>query len=533
MTIAMGKTKRSTRSRTEQREARLKAQERKGLRQINKQLKIQGTLYKALHEGLKERLVNEHKTRCVPLADPIVQEQLNEYAEQCREDPLYQATANALASISIGYLAENHDFLKSINYAYSNVLDRCPRATSQAYSGRCWLFAALNMMRYKLIKNLNLDDTFELSEAYLFFFDKIERCHYFLQKAIELRDRPITDVVVNGMCTYFRPVTDGGTWQFMTNLITKYGIVPKSCYGESFNSSCTDEMNEIIYRKIGEYFTEIRGSDLSDATLRKQVVERFMPEIYSLVSRFMGEPPKVFNWTYHEAGDNVESVRNRGAYRNIEGLTPQLFYQKFIEPDLNIKNRIVLRHDPRPTSEYYRTYEVEHFGNMVGGKPDIMLNVPWEVFSRAAAKSILADKPVWFSADVCKEMEGYGGILSTEAYDYDSLLGTKLSLSKADALEARASAPTHAMALVGVDLVDGDVDNVVKWKVENSWGESGSGDPGYLLMTQEWFKKYGYEVVVDLDLLDEDTREAYARYEYDPIVLPYNDAFGAVARFDA
>jgi len=86
------------------------------------------------------------------------------------------------------------------------------------------------------------------------------------------------------------------------------------------------------------------------------------------------------------------------------------------------------------------------------------------------------------------------------------------------------------MALVGVDVIDEDPEQVIKWKVENSWGEYGGGDPGYLMMTQEWFSKYGYEIVVDPAYFDDKTRLAFSKYEFDPILLPYNDAFGAVAR---
>jgi bleomycin hydrolase len=256
-----------------------------------------------------------------------------------------------------------------------------------------------------------------------------------------------------------------------------------------------------------------------------------MYEIYTLMVKFMGEPPGEFDWCFHQVGDTFEGIRERGTFQAVRGLTPMKFYNEYVAPEMHLEDKIVLRHDPRARSEYYRTYQVKHFGSMVGGQPETVLNVPWDVLSRTAAKAVMAGDQLWFSADVQKSMSYEHGILSTEAFDYESLLDTKFMDDKALALDMRMSAPTHAMVLVGVDVEENDPDRVKKWKVENSWGESSGGeDPGYFLMTQDWFTKYGYEVVVDIKHVDSEVREAYLKYEFDPIYLPYNDAFGAVAK---
>ena len=51
--------------------------------------------------------------------------------------------------------------------------------TNQKSSGRCWLFAALNVARQPFVKQYNMED-FEFSQAHLFYWDKIERANYFL-----------------------------------------------------------------------------------------------------------------------------------------------------------------------------------------------------------------------------------------------------------------------------------------------------------------------------------------------------------------
>lgn len=507
----------------------LKKKSQRGLKEIKSQLKVQKQTMTKILKATEDALIKNFNSRCAPNADPIDHSTLEGYSEQYHQDPINLATQNALAAVPISWLAEDRNYLKQLDYAYSNLPEHCPKPTNQAHSGRCWLFAALNTIRHSMIKKLNLTSNFELSEAFLFFYDKIERSLFFMEKMLEFRDESIHHIVVHGMMGSFSPVTDGGTWTFFTNLIMKYGIVPKSCYGENFNSSSTNEMNEILYNKLGQFATEIRNSKCAPSTIQKRIRDIYMPEIYSLMIKFMGEPPSVFDWNYHENSDTSGS-RERGTYRSVKDLTPLEFYKTRAESELRVGNMVVLRHDPRPSSEYYRTYHVEHFGNMVGGKPDIALNVPWDVFSKTAAQSVINGKSVWFAADVGKSMNYEYGILSTEAFDYESVLNTTQSISKSDALETQISAPTHAMALVGVDIVNNDPAQVNKWKVENSWGEtSGGADPGFLMMTQTWFEKYGYEIVVDIDSLDEKTLEAFEKYEYNPISLPFNDAFGAVA----
>jgi bleomycin hydrolase len=508
-----------------------KSKAHKGVRNIRKVIKAQKELTNELFKASEDRLIKTFETRCAPAAEPLTDDQMTGYSGKHSEDPINRATENALATVPVSWLAENRSYIQQVNYSYSHLPDHCPRPTQQAHSGRCWLFAALNTIRYNLIQRFHLSERFELSEAYLFFYDKIERSLFFLEKMLEFRDSSFHDVEVNGMTTYFSPVSDGGTWSFFTNLISRYGIVPKSCYGEAFNSSDTTEMNAILYQKLSQFVKEIRSSKFSNHTIQKTIREKYMPEVYSLMVKFLGEPPKKFDWNYHEAGDNFEGIRERGTYRSVKDLTPLTFHETLVEPEMRLRNKIILRHDPRSTSPYYRTYKVNHFGSMVGGKPEVALNVPWEVLSKTAASAVMSGEPLWFSADVEKSMSYGHGILSTEAFDYEKALNTSIDVDKAFSLDTHVSGPTHAMALVGVDVLDNDPYQVRKWKVENSWGESSGGqDPGYFMMTEDWFKKYGYEVVVDLDLLDDRTRDSFLKYEFDPLLLPFNDAFGAVAR---
>jgi bleomycin hydrolase len=405
------------------------------------------------------------------------------------------------------------------------------------------MFAALNVIRYGLIRQLNLNSFFELSEAYLFFYEKLERANFFLEKMVELRHKPYTDWIVFSLMTTNRPTQDGGQYEFFKNLIKKYGIVPKSCYGESFNSQVSEDMNSLLWRKLSQFTTTIRESALSDDDLRTFVKTEMMPIIYSFMVDFIGEPPNRFTWAYHESGSNFESVHDRGQYHCVEDLTPLEFYSNYVLPEFNIDQVVMLRHDPR--SPYFKVYSTEHTGNMVGGQPAVALNVPIQLMKNCVALSIMRDEPVWFACDVGADNIPERGLLSTEAFDYETLMGTDFSATKSHKLNTFQSGPTHAMMFAGVDLDDeqeipedededgNNIRSVVyrKWRVENSWGEHyGHPDPGYLQMSDQWFDDYVFEVAVSIDLLPDTLQELYKTEQFKPIVLPYNDPFGAVSK---
>lgn len=533
----------------------LKRKEKRDLAKLTLVAQKSTETLNSMRDEILYHIKKRYEIRTAPEGDELTAEDLARFTNYHHTVDAVKHTSNALASVPASYLAENRDVLKDINYAYSVTLDRCPRATSQDYSGRCWMFAALNAIRYPLIRRRQLSDTFELSEAYLFFYEKIERVHYFLEKMVELRERPLLDPVVYGMLTTHRPVEDGGTFSFFRDLIVKYGIVPKNCYGENFNTRCTQEMNDILWQKVSEFAENIRSSSASSSNLRKKIKTEMMPVVYSLMSCFMGEPPKTFTWSYYEAGESYEDRRSHGTYHCIPDLTPKSFYDMFVLPEYDVRKKILLRHDPRKTSEYYQTYRSDHHGHMVSAPPGIAFNVPLSVFKYAAAKSISLGQPVWFDCDVIKDFNQEYSLLSTEAYNYDTLFGTTFPMDKGQMLTSFYAGPAHAMLLVGVDMPDEDVlesvgsegttagttetaaveskiDDITyrKWRVENSWGYAdGEPDPGYLQMSDTWFDTYVYEVVVDIDVLPADVYAKYREKEYTPVILPYNDPFSDVA----
>lgn len=138
--------------------------------------------------------------------------------------------------------------------------------TNQKNSGRCWIFAALNVIRLPFIKYYNVED-FEFSQGYLFFWDKIERCNYFLNNVVEVtrRNEAVDDRLMSFLLhvstfsvvknlylspSFQDPTSDGGQWDMIVNLINKHGLMPKKCFPEAFSCESSTRMNQILKSKV-------------------------------------------------------------------------------------------------------------------------------------------------------------------------------------------------------------------------------------------------------------------------------------------
>lgn len=353
----------------------------------------------ALIETTKLRNTVIVKPKAIELSDDI----LEAYSEDFKSDPMNEARKNTVTECGIQLTTMKRDIMQKHNVAYSHLLPKTPRATSQDGTGRCWLFAATNIMRTYMIEEYNLNDRFELSQAYLFFYDKLERSHFFLEKMLELRSVDVHDPVYSHCLLSHTPMNDGGNWSYVCNLVAKYGVVPKSVFRESYNSSYSDEMNELLHTKLCKFNSWIRSNlELSEEDVRAKIVQEMLPEIYKILAICIGEPPKPneeFTWEYNQASKNFESLRQKGDYESVEGLTPRTFYNVYVKPSLDLDEMVHLVHDPRSTHEKNRTFKVEHSGQVVGGLPEIMFSVDIDAMKQAAAESITENNPVWFACD--------------------------------------------------------------------------------------------------------------------------------------
>ncbi|XP_066455685.1 bleomycin hydrolase [Eleutherodactylus coqui] len=390
--------------------------------------------------------------------------------------------------------------------------------SNQKNSGRCWIFSCLNVMRLPFVKKFNLEE-FEFSQSYLFFWDKVERCNYFLNAFVETarQKEPIDGRLMQFLLS--NPSNDGGQWDMLVNLIGKYGVIPKKCFPESHTSEATRRMNDILNHKMREYCLRLRNMVSSDCTKDEISTEldTMIEEVYRVVSICVGSPPETFTWEFRD---------KEKTYHKIGPLTPQEFYKEHVKPIYNVEDKICLVNDPRPQNPFGKLYTVQYLGNMTEGRKTLYNNQSIEVLKKLAAASIKDGEAVWFGCDVGKHFQGKLGINDMNVFDHELVFGISVkNLNKSERLIFGDSMMTHAMALTAVTEKDGHEGEYEKWRVENSWGDD-RGNKGYLIMTDEWFSEYVYEVVVDKKHVPEEVLELLKQ---DPVVLPAWDPMGALA----
>ena len=386
------------------------------------------------------------------------------------------------------------------------------KVSDQKASGRCWMFAALNTFRHKMIAGFQLED-FELSQAHTFFWDKYEKSNWFLEQVLATADQELTSRKVKFLLD--TPQQDGGQWDMVVALFEKYGVVPKSVYPESISSSNSRELNQILnklLRQDAQILRELRaeGAESSELQAKK---EELLQEVFNFLAMNLGLPPRQFDFSYRDKDNHFHSE---------SGLTPLTFYQKYV--DLKLDDYVSIINAPTADKPYGRSYTVEMLGNVVGSKPVRYLNVEMDRLKELAIAQMQAGETVWFGSDVGQSSNRKAGVMAEGIHDFTASMDIRLTQDKAGRLDYSESLMTHAMVLTGVDLDENG--KAKKWKVENSWGEK-VGNKGYFVASDAWMDEYTYQIVVRKEFL---TAAELAAYEAEPLVLAPWDPMGALAK---
>ena len=386
------------------------------------------------------------------------------------------------------------------------------KVSDQKASGRCWMFAALNTFRHKMIANFQLED-FELSQAHTFFWDKYEKSNWFLEQVLATADQELTSRKVKFLLD--TPQQDGGQWDMVVSLFEKYGIVPKSVYPESISSSNSRELNQILnklLRQDAQILRELRAEGAEPAELQTKK-EELLQEVFNFLAMNLGLPPRQFDFAYRDKDNHFHSE---------SGLTPLTFYQKYVY--LKLDDYVSIINAPTADKPYGRSYTVEMLGNVVGSKPVRYLNVEMDRLKELAIAQMQAGETVWFGSDVGQSSNRKAGVMAEGMHDFTASMDIRLTQDKAGRLDYSESLMTHAMVLTGVDLDENG--KAKKWKVENSWGEK-VGNKGYFVASDAWMDEYTYQIVVRKEFL---TAAELAAYEAEPLVLAPWDPMGALAK---
>lgn len=384
------------------------------------------------------------------------------------------------------------------------------KVANQKQSGRCWMFAALNTFRHKLLTTFQLKD-FELSQNYTFFWDKYEKANYFYENILATAEQPTASREVAFLMQ--TPQQDGGQWDMIVSLFQKYGVVPKAVMPESSSSSNSRDLNNYLNKLLRKHAVLLRQMVAEEATAEEIQANReaMLQEVYNLLAISLGTPPEVFDFEYRDEEKN---------YHLDQALTPQSFYEKYV--GVNLEDYVSIINAPTADKPFMRSYTVDMLGNVVAGKQVKYLNLEMEDFKALAVKQLEQGESVWFGCDVGQSSTRDSGIMALDAYDVEDLFDVDLTMTKAERLDYGESMMTHAMVLTGVDIIN---EQAMKWKVENSWGEK-VGDKGFFVMSDEWMDEYTYQIVVRKEFL---TTEQLSAFEAEPTVLAPWDPMGALA----
>ena len=438
----------------------------------------------------------------------ITNEMIGEWSKEYRESSERQLATMALSKTN----------LSDVSYVSSSAFDmkqkfsveiKTMEVTDQMRSGRCWLFAATNVLRERIAKELDLDG-FELSQSFLAFWDKFERCNYFLENIIDTAGSPADDRTVSFILS--TGVHDGGQWDMFVNIAEKYGLMPKDVYGETQQSRETAGMNAVMNRNLKACAARLRKMAASSCSKEELQAEKeeMLKKLYGFLCSCYTEPPKTFDFEY---------VDRNGIYHIEREMTPKAFYDRYVGNYLG--NIVSIINAPTDDKPFYKTFTVERLGNVAGGRGVKHLNLPMAEFKGAILRQLQAGKPVWFGSDVGKDGERVLGIWDDNSFDAELLTGLDLDISKEDGLNLGFSAMNHAMVITGVNIKDG---KPTRWKIENSWGDK-NGAKGYYACSDSWFDAFVYQAAVEKEYLG----ELADLYDLEPIELRPWDPMGTLA----
>ena len=372
------------------------------------------------------------------------------------------------------------------------------------------------MKRYRL-------ETFELSQAYLFFWDKLEKANWFLEQVIDTAGEDLEGRLVQALLGDI--VSDGGQWDMVYNLVDKYGLVPQALYPDSWNAMNSSVLNSVVKTKLREFALQLRSMmrshDGVSAAALSSAKEKMMRDISLIMTLLLGPPPspnEAFTWEYADKDGKAQQLT----------MTPKAFAKDISSADYRVSSAVIegmisLVHDPRHAPNTLLT--VSRLGNIVGGRGVSYVNVDMATLKEACVKTLRAGVPIFFGSDVGKFSDKTSGIMDLGLYDYDLGFNTGLlGMTKAERLMTGESQMTHAMVLTAVH-VDEETGKPVRWRVQNSWGAA-AGEKGWFVMGDSWMDEFVYQAVIDPTFC---SKEVCDVLKQKPTVLPLWDPMGALA----
>lgn len=446
----------------------------------------------------------------------LTTEDLARMAQAYKKDAAQQIAEQAVKNNGIHASSERENVVVTKNNFVFSVDVDDEAVANQRQSGRCWMYSALNFLRFHMEKKLKLPKgSFELSQAYNFFYDKLEKSNFFMENIVKYAGSDLNDRRIDFLLA--TPQQDGGDFDPIVALVEKYGVVPEEAMPETAVTKNSSELDALLNRMLREDAYALRklvAEGKSEADI-EEARKSMLSDIYRVLCVSFGEPPQTVDFVYRDTDKKYHADR---------GLTPLEFYKKYLG-DVKLDDCIGVINLPVEGMAYNKAYEIDMTGEVLGAKRRCRyVNVPIDVMKQATIKQLKAGEPVWFGCDVLQDSDFAKGIMSLDLYDVQKMMGLEFKLNKGERFQYNQSLPTHAMMIAGVDLDEDG--NPIRWKVENSWGTTAHGKPvghqGYFIMDDSWFTEYNYEVAMRREYLPDDVVKAY---DSEPEVLPYWNTF--------
>ena len=349
------------------------------------------------------------------------------------------------------------------------------------------------------------DDAFELSQAHLMFYDKLEKARVFLTRVHELRehgdnDRELLHILGD-------PISDGGTWHAFVELVQRYGVVPASAMPETSPSTDSYALNRLLRTLLLQAAERIR----SDVTADDEHIENIIEEIMRRVKRLLciclgGPPPETFTWTY--------KIKEPEEVVTKKEMTP---LELLAACNVNLRDFVVLTHTPSRDKKEGQAYHIHYLDSVHDpAERSLFYNVSLEDMKKATRACLEAGTAVYFSSEFDFMRLTGDGLLHHELVNYHRAIGEDLA-TRSDRVNARSVAVDHAMLFTGFHATSDTVD---RWQVENSHGDEFA--KGYLSMSDGWFDRHVFDVAVPKDFVD------LKLDTFQKIPLPPWDVIGAV-----
>ena len=373
-------------------------------------------------------------------AAALTPQMLKTLEESVPATPELRAGRNALATHSVLSLVINPEVENRTDKLFTHLIKEPGSIANQQHSGRCWLFAGLNVLRPEVMAKYKMKD-FMLSQAYEQFYQKLEAANRSLELAISLSHEPIHSRRLDTFLKHL--ISDGGNWNYVQALLEKYGAVPESVMPDDYAASHSDDMVALMAARLRKAVVEIRrltqdGAEVSE--LRK-LKTGALQDVYKILVLCLGKPPESFEWRYETKNGKASPLKR---------YTPQSFYRQFLNHDLD--RYVSFANYPGQPMRARLEWAWER--NMADTPNMSAVNIPMEEMVAMTLKSIMADRPVWFAANSGAEGDVKKGLWLDGITDTKDLFGIDFSMSKADTLAYDNGTPDHAMVITGVDVED-------------------------------------------------------------------------------